>query len=306
MENELEKMRLRMAEMAAEIERQQSANEQCGKALKGEIILCDSLRAENARLQSIIDEANAQEPVAVQSNNGSVMASRDFCNIDDFVMACRNNTPLYAHPIPARQPQEVAVPSVEAFAAIIEKAVQLYSHKWSDEFCDVTIGIMKTGMGYIYPEGLIEFAKQIRSGEVELPRNLDKSPRITVQEFSDDEYICIRDAVDRLISAVGKDVDGDQSECSLCAEFIDELIKDVIVPLKIEWFENDDDCGYKHAVHRITEQDAREIAKALRDIVANYECGDDVDKKIISALNKLNAKQEESKEVNQNIGADNV
>ena len=56
-----------------------------------------------AFLKAVIDEANAQEPVAVQSNNGSVMASRDFCNIDDFVMACRNNTPLYAHPIPAQQ-----------------------------------------------------------------------------------------------------------------------------------------------------------------------------------------------------------
>lgn len=82
----------------------------------------------------------------------------------------------------AQQSPAVAVPSVEAFAAIIEKAVQLYSHKWSDEFCDVTIGIMKTGMGYIHPEGLIEFAKQIRSGEVELPRNLDQLPRITEQD----------------------------------------------------------------------------------------------------------------------------
>ncbi len=70
-----------------------------------------------------------------------------------------------------------------------------------------------------------------------------------VQEFSDDEYICIRDAVDRLISAVGKDVDGDQSECSLISEFIDELIVDVINPLSIEWYNDDEGRGYMHSVN---------------------------------------------------------
>ncbi len=68
------------------------------------------------------------------------------------------------------------------------------------------------------------------------------------QEFSDDEYICIRDAVDRLMDAVDKEVDGDQSECSLVAEFIDEIIRDVIKPLNVEWVEEDDWCGYRHSV----------------------------------------------------------
>lgn len=73
---------------------------------------------------------------------------------------------------------------------------------------------------------------------------LSEHERLIKQEFSDDEYICIRDAVDRLICAVGKDVDGDQSECSLCAEFIDELINDVIKPLSVKWIEDDEHCGY--------------------------------------------------------------
>lgn len=84
------------------------------------------------------------------------------------------------------------------------------------------------------------------------------------QEFSDDEYICIRDAVDRLINAVGKDVDGDQSESSLCSEFIDEIIKEVISPLKIEW--DSEENIYTHSVShckkypRITQDIARQIA----------------------------------------------
>ena len=97
----------------------------------------------------------------------------------------------------------------------------------------------------------------------ECVERLSQSPRITEQEFSDDEYICIRDAVDRLISAVGKDVDGDQSECSLFSEFIDELITDVINPLKIRWYETDHNCGYSNSIERITEQDAREIANHI-------------------------------------------
>lgn len=64
------------------------------------------------------------------------------------------------------------------------------------------------------------------------------------QEFSDEEYACIRDAVDRLMSAVGNDVDGDQSECSLCSEFIDDLIEKVINPLGVKWAEGDDVCEY--------------------------------------------------------------
>ncbi len=38
----------------------------------------------------------------------------------------------------------------------------------SDEFASVACGIMKKGMGYIHPEGLLEFAKQIRNFEYNL------------------------------------------------------------------------------------------------------------------------------------------
>lgn len=39
----------------------------------------------------------------------------------------------------------------------------------------------------------------------------------------------------------------------------------------------------------ITEKDAREMYKIIRDIVQNYECGDEVDSKLRPLLNKLNA-----------------
>jgi hypothetical protein len=66
------------------------------------------LKAENARLQTIIDEANAQEPDAVVSNNGSVMAKNEFNNLNYFLSLCRDNTPLYAAPIPALKSQSCA------------------------------------------------------------------------------------------------------------------------------------------------------------------------------------------------------
>lgn len=75
------------------------------------------------------------------------------------------------------------------------------------------------------------------------------------REFSDDEYICIRDAVDKLICSVGKDVDGDQSECSLIDEFIDEFIRDVINPLSVHWVDDDDWCGYRYAAPAMPIQD---------------------------------------------------
>jgi len=44
----------------------------------------------------------------------------------------------------------------------IDSLVNEYTHKWSDEFSEVNIGIIKKGRGFIYPEALIEVAKKIR------------------------------------------------------------------------------------------------------------------------------------------------
>ena len=41
----------------------------------------------------------AQEPIAVMGNNGSVLAKKDFSNIDDFLNACRKNKPLFEAPV---------------------------------------------------------------------------------------------------------------------------------------------------------------------------------------------------------------
>ena len=122
------------------------------------------------------------------------------------------------------------------------------------------------------------------------------SPNITEQEFSDDEYICIRDAVDRLIQAVGKDVDGDQSECSLCAEFIDEFIKGVVQPIKATWVTRDDWCGYAFTgwvqSPRVTKEDAIAIAKSAVthyfDNNADTTIGKWLNEEGFELLNKLN------------------
>jgi hypothetical protein len=68
---------------------------------------------------------------------------------------------LYASPVPA-------MPIQDDIVKALELAVKLYCQKWNDEFAEVSTEIMKKGMGFIYPEGILEFAKQIKSGEVDL------------------------------------------------------------------------------------------------------------------------------------------
>jgi len=68
---------------------------------------------------------------------------------------------FYAAPVPAMTVQDY-------IAAALELAVKLYSHKWNDELAEVNTEIMKKGMGFIHPEGIIEFARQIKSGEFDL------------------------------------------------------------------------------------------------------------------------------------------
>lgn len=55
----------------------------------------------------------------------------------------------------------------EVAARAVESAVELYTHKWSndEELNKVGIDILRRGIGYIYPEGLLEYAKQLREGE---------------------------------------------------------------------------------------------------------------------------------------------
>jgi hypothetical protein len=50
---------------------------------------------------------------------------------------------------------------LEQQAKGVEDAKEYYSHKWVDEFEDVTVNIMKKGEGYIYPEGLGEYSSEL-------------------------------------------------------------------------------------------------------------------------------------------------
>lgn len=112
---DIEKMQIRMGEMAAEIERLNVANDQITKAqLENYKLATDAwdsnklLRAENARLQAIIDEANAQEPVEVANIAGRIhdfimeKEMGDYPSFDD-IYDLIGFAELYARPIPAQQ-----------------------------------------------------------------------------------------------------------------------------------------------------------------------------------------------------------
>lgn len=117
-QSECEMLRVRVGEMAAEIERLNVANDQITKAqIDNYNMATDAwdenklLRSENARLQSIIDEANAQEPncwrVSHRSFCGTTTDSKEIAE-DPFYDGCVIN--LYSRPIPVQPSPAVAVP----------------------------------------------------------------------------------------------------------------------------------------------------------------------------------------------------
>lgn len=74
---------------------------------RGELIdLCEQLRAQNARLQSIIDEANAQEPVGYMVRGSFFYSKVQAEKSADHLTANYENTDVinvYVDPIPAQQ-----------------------------------------------------------------------------------------------------------------------------------------------------------------------------------------------------------
>lgn len=104
-----EQMRIRMAEMAAEIERLQEANKRpapCEKFCEAQAFRIEirNLQAENAMLQKVIAEANAQEPfrwfLADKVNQSEDMLSEVTGNIDPVREVLM---PMYLRPIPVQQ-----------------------------------------------------------------------------------------------------------------------------------------------------------------------------------------------------------
>ncbi len=74
---------------------------------RGELIdVCEQLRAQNARLQSIIDEANAQEPVGYMVRGSFFYSKVEAEKSADHLTANYENTDVinvYVDPIPAQQ-----------------------------------------------------------------------------------------------------------------------------------------------------------------------------------------------------------
>jgi hypothetical protein len=50
----------------------------------------------------------------------------------------------------------------------LEVLVDSYAKKLDVEFSEVSINLINKGMGYIHPEGVLEFAREIKSGEFDL------------------------------------------------------------------------------------------------------------------------------------------
>ena len=70
------------------------------------------------------------------------------------------------------RPSELAIRDLEQQAKGVEDAKEFYSHKWADEFESTVVNIMKNGDGYIYPEGLEEYASQLRN-QAKSPKRKD-------------------------------------------------------------------------------------------------------------------------------------
>ncbi|MGM0858609.1 MAG: hypothetical protein ACQEW0_16240 [Pseudomonadota bacterium] len=47
-------------------------------------------------------------------------------------------------------------------AEALEDAAKLYAHPWKEEFSVVAVDLMRKGRGYIHPEGLLDYAEELR------------------------------------------------------------------------------------------------------------------------------------------------
>jgi hypothetical protein len=89
---------------------------------------------------------------------------------DYFKMSSAVNYGLYCELLfsPNEPPESLKAHNLEQQAKGVEDAKEYYSHKWVDEFEDVTVNIMKKGEGYIYPEGLGEYSSELYNQAKEL------------------------------------------------------------------------------------------------------------------------------------------
>lgn len=150
----------------------------------------EALKTENARLQAIIDEANAQEPVAFEHVAGSITSMLAYGKIPENVFSNASMDrinyegvhveikPLYARPIPAQQSPAVGIskkesttssPAVavpdEIISAINELRKNIRTEGKSVSYC----GIRDNDSTRDALEKLFSF-------------NLTQSPRITEQD----------------------------------------------------------------------------------------------------------------------------
>jgi hypothetical protein len=150
-QSECETLRVRIGEMAAEIE----------------------------RLQGVIDAANAQEPVAVACGAGKIYVKSDFSDIDSFLRDCKNNTTLYARPIPAQPSPAVAVPDYKEGLFQLRQQAENWSTKLG--FITSVINSRKISLSAKereFPHLLIERLHT----DSELLKRRSESPRITEQD----------------------------------------------------------------------------------------------------------------------------
>lgn len=48
---------------------------------------------------------------------------------------------------------------------ILNRAVNEFTHEMTEEFCEIQVGIIKKGRGFLYAEGLLQFIEELKGAE---------------------------------------------------------------------------------------------------------------------------------------------
>jgi hypothetical protein len=168
----IEQMRIRMGEMAAEIDRLNAERDQSDKAMQGEIILCDSLRRERDALLAEREQLIAKEPVAWMNNQGETTINE--IQVEYWKIGGYTITPLYIQAVPAQQVNQSNLTLLPINWSIHEKATC---------FCLTDGGCVVANLvGENYKENAAYIANAIETMKLESK----PSPAVAVPDHTDD------------------------------------------------------------------------------------------------------------------------
>lgn len=217
----------------------------------------ESMRAENARLQPVIDEANAQEPVGTSCDEVSDYGLHPV----NFTNRVELGQKLYARPIPAQQSPAVAVPDYK------EELFQLrqQAENWSTKLGFITSVINSRKISLSekereFPHLLIERLHT----DSELLKQRSSQPAVAVQICDECDIAECKHVRDKTLQIIANQSPRITDPTEL------ELHRADYRAIKSAGFESPGEllAAYNHLLsNRVTEQDAREIAKDVFEYV---------------------------------------